>query len=92
MGEVWIAQGTRSKVAIEILERYGIDPTPGHAKHSWDEQNDDEVDAMRKLFNELQEKGFRFHRVDKKGEAAEIIEKFDPTIGNMISMPQMAGG
>lgn len=65
----------------------------GDTKHIWDADKDDEVDAMRTLFDTLKKKGYAIFRVEgKNGEKGEKMKSFDPAAGKMIAVPPIAGG
>jgi hypothetical protein len=65
----------------------------GDTKTIWDKNNQDEVDIARETFEKLTKKGYKAFAVDEKtGEAKGRIDKFDPTLGKMILVPQSAGG
>lgn len=68
-----------------------VDST-GDTKLIWDEANDTEVDAARKLFAELKGKGYLAYTVDKAGHQAEVIHEFDPAAVAIIMTPQLVGG
>jgi len=64
----------------------------GDTKLVWDCDNEDEVANAERTFKDLKKKGYVAFKVDKKGEAGSVIEKFDPNAEKLILAPQMAGG
>lgn len=78
------------------------EPVPGHkisvldstgdTKLIWDPENADEVAAAANLFAELKTKGFLTYKVDKDGNQAEVVHKFDPQATAIIASPQPVGG
>ena len=64
----------------------------GDVKTIWDSENEDEVNAARKQFDELREKGFLAYKVDKSGDKGSVIRKFDPNAEAIILAPPMVGG
>ena len=68
-----------------------IDET-GDSKLIWDSANEAEVEAARKLFNELKGKRYKAFSVKKDGEPGSVITSFDPNAEKIIMQPPMAGG
>lgn len=67
--------------------------TTGDTKLMWSKDNDDEIAAAKRMFNELKEKRFvAFSVKGKDGEKNEIIREFDPDAERIIMSPPMAGG
>ena len=65
----------------------------GDSKHIWDPDNQDEVAAMRDLFNSYRKKGFLAYKVTgKNGIKGEQINEFDPEAGRIIFSPPLVGG
>jgi hypothetical protein len=64
----------------------------GDSKQIWNPDNEDEVKAVRTLFNSLIKKGYSAFRVDKAGEKAGRMEEFDPEAGKVIMVPLVRGG
>lgn len=67
----------------------------GDTKVEWDPENEEEVEAARKHFARLVEKGgrgFRAFAVARAGQRGEPIDEFDPEVGQIILVPPMAGG
>lgn len=69
-----------------------MDAKHGHKNEVWDVNNQDEVDSAEDTFKKLRKKGYIAFKVDKSGEKAEIMSKFDPLAGKMIMSPAPAGG
>lgn len=64
----------------------------GDTRLSWDEDNEVEVAAARKMFDDLKAKGYVGYAMDKKGEKGEVIRSFDPSLEKIVMAPQMRGG
>lgn len=64
----------------------------GDTKHIWDPEKEDEVNAAEALFDELVGKGYKAYNVDKKGERAKPMRRFDPDAGKVILAPPAIGG
>jgi len=69
-----------------------MDPKAGDLKVVWDPDNTDETDQAEKTFDEMIAKGFTAYAVDRKGEKAEVIQKFDPDADALILAPRVIGG
>jgi len=69
-----------------------LDPTHGDLKVIWDPNNENEVEAARNQFNELLRKGHQAFAVDKVGEKAKEVKRFDPEMGKVILSPPVKGG
>lgn len=64
----------------------------GDTKIIWDAKNVDEVAAAKVQFDTLRRKGFLAYKVNKKGEAGEMITEFDATAERIILSPPLVGG
>jgi len=64
----------------------------GDTKTVWDPSHPEEVEAARKTFNELKRKGYIAYNVTEGGKKGLVINGFDPSVGQMILSPAMAGG
>jgi hypothetical protein len=65
----------------------------GDSKVIWNPDNNDEVEAAEKQFEQLvKKKRFRAFRVDAEGGKGEPISKFDKNAAKLIMVPPMAGG
>jgi len=64
----------------------------GDTKVIWDATNEDEVDAAKKQYDHLIEKGFAAYSVKKKGGKGKKISKFDRTAERIIMVPPIVGG
>jgi hypothetical protein len=64
----------------------------GDAKVIWNPENDDEVAAARRTFDDLRAKGHLAYSVREEGRKGEMIRAFDPNAGKIILAPPMAGG
>ena len=64
----------------------------GDTKVAWDSENDDEIAAARRTFNDLRGKGYLAFRVNKQGDKGQEMREFDPEAEKIILAPQMRGG
>ena len=66
----------------------------GDVRVAWDPDNEDEVKAVGKLFDELKGRGFTAIQIgdDGKQKDGQKIEKFDKAAGRMVMVPQLQGG
>ncbi len=64
----------------------------GDTKLIWDSENKDEVEAARKMFNELKGKGYSAFSVKKSGEQGSRLNSFDAEEEKFIMAPAMRGG
>lgn len=65
----------------------------GDTKVIWDPNNADEVEAARAQWDKLVgERKFAAFAVGPKGQKADRLKEFDPSIEKVILVPPMAGG
>ena len=64
----------------------------GDNKVIWDHSNEDEVEVAEMMFDKLKKKDYKAYKVDKKGEPAKEINKFNPKLGKLIMTPPIGGG
>lgn len=64
----------------------------GDLKIIWDPDNEDEVSAAKKQFNELTGKGFMAFAVGRGGKKSERIRSFDPDAEKVILAPPLSAG
>ncbi len=64
----------------------------GDIKTIWNPDKSAEVDAAEKQFKDLKKKGYRAFHVDKDGDKASPMSKFDKSAGKVILVPGIAGG
>ena len=64
----------------------------GDLKTIYNIDNEDEVAAARKTFNDLKAKGFTAFHVKKDGEKGTRMDEFDAQAGTYIMVPQYKGG
>ncbi len=69
-----------------------MDAGAGHLKVTWDADNEAEVAAARKQFEDCVARGFAAFRVGKFGKRGERIHAFDPNAGALILSAPIAGG
>jgi hypothetical protein len=67
-------------------------PDQGDYKVTWDPENEDEVKAAQKSFDDLRKKGMACYSVTKKGAKGRVLTKFDPDAEAMIMAPALVGG
>lgn len=63
----------------------------GDTTLSWDPEKPEEVTTARRAFDDLRAKGFGAFRVDS-GKRGESLTTFDPSAGQIIVTPALAGG
>jgi len=64
----------------------------GDTKLIWDEANQEEIDAAKQMFETLKKKGYVAFTVNRKGDKAEQVDRFDPSLEKIIMAPQLQGG
>lgn len=64
----------------------------GDTRITWTRGNRDEVEAARRMFDELRGKGFLAFKVTRDGDKGEQILKFDQEAERIILAPPMRGG
>lgn len=64
----------------------------GDTRLIWEEGNQVEIDAAKRMFDDLRKKGYVAYSVNKKGDKGEVITEFDPSLEKLILAPQMRGG
>jgi len=62
----------------------------GHTTHSWNPKDASEVEAARALFDTLVGKRYQAFRSDR--HPSERLKAFDPSVGEITFVPQLAGG
>lgn len=58
----------------------------------WDKDNEKEISAARKMFDEMKAKGYAFYKLKIGGRKGEIIHRFDPTAERIIGTLPIVGG
>ena len=85
-----------SSVELDVPEGKSIIHTldkSGDTRLIWDRSNRDEVDAARRMFNDLRAKHFTGYRAEgKEGKKGEVIRDFDESAERIIMVPRMVGG
>jgi hypothetical protein len=64
----------------------------GDVKTIWDSENEDEVSAARKTFDDMRAKGYAAFKAKRDGSKGELIRKFDPEAESIILAPPLQGG
>jgi hypothetical protein len=64
----------------------------GDTKIMWNRHNETEVEAARRHFDYLQQKGHTIFRMGRNDAREGQIREFDPTAERLIAVPQMQGG
>lgn len=64
----------------------------GDSRFMWSKDNPDEIDAAKKTFKKLRDKGYDAFKVLADGSKGEKISEFDPTAEKIIMAPRMVGG
>jgi hypothetical protein len=79
----------------DIVEGQGqlrVMTSDGDYKAIWNKDNDDEVEAVRKQFDDFKKKGYTAYHVKKDGEKGRLMRTFDSKAEKIIMVPQMRGG
>lgn len=71
-------------------EMHILDQT-GHSTTSWDPDVPDEVEGARSMFTTMTGKGYRAFTVSA-GEQGRRMDRFDPSAGEVMFVPQLRGG
>jgi hypothetical protein len=64
----------------------------GHLEIRWNQDRDEDVSDAKKMFKDLQDKGYRAFRMTKGGGKGEQIDDFDPSAESYVMMPPVRGG
>jgi hypothetical protein len=64
----------------------------GDTRIEWNRSREIEVDAARRTFDSLREKGYMAYKLTGTGARGEVIREFDPSAEKIVMAPQMAGG
>ncbi|MBI4060138.1 MAG: hypothetical protein HY403_01780 [Elusimicrobia bacterium] len=64
----------------------------GDARISWDKSKPDEVEAARKVFDDLRGKGYLGFTVTMDGDKGEQVTEFDQDAEKIILAPPIRGG
>ena len=83
--------------AIEVPPGHGLmsalDRDAGDQRVMWDRENEDEVEAARRMFRDLTRKGYLAYKATgKRGEQGEQIRDFDPDAERIILVKPNQGG
>jgi hypothetical protein len=64
----------------------------GDVRVQWDRSNPEEIAKAQATFKQYRAEGYLAYKVNKKGDAGEVITDFDTTAERIILAPQMKGG
>lgn len=64
----------------------------GDTRLQWEKDRADQVKAAEERFHKLRGEGYAAYKVNAKGEQAEVIQHFDPTLEKILFRPPMQGG
>jgi hypothetical protein len=64
----------------------------GDTKLIWDPDKPSEVEAAKKMFDDMKAKGYIAYKVNRNGDKGEVIRNFDKDAEKMILAPQTVGG
>jgi hypothetical protein len=73
------------------MNMHVLDKT-GHTTHSWNSDNEAEVEAARSLFASLTGKGYRAFVGSNADKPGRRMDSFDPSVEEMTFVPQLRGG
>ena len=65
--------------------------TTGDTRISWFPDNEDEIKAAKKEFDELKGKGWSFFTGGVTGKGKKVTS-FDSSLGQIVAIPPIAGG
>ena len=63
----------------------------GDAEIHWDSEDEESIDAAKKMFEDLIEKGYMAYRCTDVGKG-EQIRKFDSDLEEIVMTPPVGGG
>ena len=75
-----------------VKHEMAVMDSTGDTKLIWEEENRDEVEAAREMFDSLKKKGYLAYAVNKKGDKGDVLDRFDPSAEKIIMSPQLRGG
>jgi len=78
--------------ATAVKHEMAVMDGTGDSKIMWSEDSQDEIDAARATFDSLRKKGYLAYSVNKKGDKADVLDRFDPSAEKIIMSPQLKGG
>jgi len=78
--------------ATAVKHEMAVMDGTGDTKLIWEEENRDEVEAAREMFDSLKKKGYLAYAVNKKGDKGDVLDRFDPSAEKIIMSPQLKGG
>jgi hypothetical protein len=78
--------------ATAVKHEMAVMDGTGDSKIMWSEDSQDEIDAARATFDSLRKKGYLAYSVNKKGDKADVLDRFDPSAERIIMSPQLKGG
>ena len=78
--------------ATAVKHEMAVMDSTGDTKLIWEEENRDEVEAAREMFDSLKKKGYLAYAVNKKGDKGDVLDRFDPSAEKIIMSPQLKGG
>jgi len=78
--------------ATAVKHEMAVMDSTGDTKLIWEEENRDEVEAAREMFDSLKRKGYLAYAVNKKGDKGDVLDRFDPSAEKIIMSPQLKGG
>ena len=78
--------------ATAVKHEMAVMDSTGDTKLIWEEENRDEVEAAREMFDSLKKKGYLAYAVNKKGDKGDVLDRFDPSAERIIMSPQLKGG
>jgi hypothetical protein len=75
-----------------MLNTLNVIDTTGDTELSWNPNNADEVEMIRKTFNKYKRKNYLAYKAKKGGKKGKLINEFDPQAGKIIMVPPIVGG
>jgi hypothetical protein len=90
--KVFAGRGVRAAMEEACVGEMRVLGKEGDTRLTWNARDTDEVDAVRKQFDELRGKRFKAYAVAEDGGKGTEITEFDPNAQKIIMAPPMAGG
>lgn len=85
-------QTTTDKRRGDATGEMSVMGASGDKKHYWNKKSWKEVEKAKQTFDDFRAKGYKAYRMNKKGDQGEPMDEFDPSAGEVLLVPAMAGG
>ena len=64
----------------------------GDTRLEWDSNNANEVATAKAAFKRAKKNGMLAYSVDEGGQRGEVLHEFNPDVGRIVMVNQLAGG